>query len=55
MRSLATRQSNLALSKYVSEAVQVLKAAKYDLIILKLRGLVNPIQKYWSIAMFPFM
>src|SRR5690606_22778178 len=27
MRSLATRQSNLALSKYVSEAIEVLKAA----------------------------
>ena len=35
MRSLATRQSNLALSKHVSEAVEVLKAAKYDLIILE--------------------
>ena len=34
MRSLATRQSNLALSKHVSEAVEVLKAANYDLIIL---------------------
>ena len=34
MRSLATRQSNLALSKYVNEAVQVLKAAEFDLIIL---------------------
>lgn len=39
MRSLATRQSNLALSKYVSEAVQVLKAAEYDLIILETSGI----------------
>ncbi len=39
MRSLATRQSNLALSKHVSEAVQVLKAAKYDLIILETSGI----------------
>jgi methylmalonyl-CoA mutase len=39
MRSLATRQSNLALSKYVSEAIQVLKAAKYDLIILETSGI----------------
>lgn len=39
MRSLATRQSNLALSKYVSEAVEVLKAAKYDLIILETSGI----------------
>ncbi|MBP1222879.1 methylmalonyl-CoA mutase family protein [Flavobacterium sp. 1355] len=39
MRSLATRQSNLALSKYVAEAIQVLKAAKYDLIILETSGI----------------
>lgn len=39
MRSLATRQSNLALSKYVSEAVQVLKAAHYDLIVLETSGI----------------
>ena len=39
MRSLATRQSNLALSKYVSEAIQVLKAAEYDLIILETSGI----------------
>lgn len=39
MRSLATRQSNLALSRYVEEAIQVLKAAKYDLIILETSGI----------------
>ncbi|PQJ76033.1 methylmalonyl-CoA mutase family protein [Polaribacter gangjinensis] len=39
MRSLATRQSNLALSKYVHEAVQVLKAAAFDLIILETSGI----------------
>jgi len=39
MRSLATRQSNLALSKYVSEAIQVLKAAAFDLIILETSGI----------------
>ncbi|MGB8705677.1 MAG: cobalamin-dependent protein, partial [Gillisia sp.] len=39
MRSLATRQSNLALSKYVSEAVDVLKAANFDLIILETSGI----------------
>ena len=39
MRSLATRQSNLALSKYVAEAIQVIKAAKYDLIILETSGI----------------
>jgi methylmalonyl-CoA mutase len=39
MRSLATRQSNLALSKHVAEAIEVLKAAKYDLIILETSGI----------------
>lgn len=39
MRSLATRQSNLALSKYVKEALQVLKAARFDLIILETSGI----------------
>ena len=39
MRSLATRQSNLALSKHVAEAVEVLKAARYDLIILETSGI----------------
>ncbi len=39
MRSLATRQSNLALSKYVKEAVEIVKAAQYDLIILETSGI----------------
>jgi methylmalonyl-CoA mutase len=39
MRSLATRRSNLALSKHVQEAVDVLKAANYDLIILETSGI----------------
>ncbi|SFT36667.1 methylmalonyl-CoA mutase [Lishizhenia tianjinensis] len=39
MRSLATRQSNLALSKHVAEALQVVKAAQYDLIILETSGI----------------
>ena len=39
MRSLATRQSNLALSKHVQEAVDILKAAEYDLIILETSGI----------------
>jgi methylmalonyl-CoA mutase len=39
MRSLATRQSNLALSKHVAEAITVLKAAEYDLIILETSGI----------------
>lgn len=39
MRSLATRQSNLALSKHVKEAINILKAAEYDLIILETSGI----------------
>ena len=39
MRSLATRQSNLALSKHVQEAVNILKSAEYDLIILETSGI----------------
>ena len=39
MRSLATRQSNLALSKYVQEAVDIVKTAGFDLIILETSGI----------------
>ena len=39
MRSLATRQSNLALSKYVTETIEVLKAAQYHIIILETSGI----------------
>ncbi|RXP63285.1 methylmalonyl-CoA mutase [Lutibacter sp. HS1-25] len=39
MRSLATRQSNLALSKHVSDAVAILKVANYDLVILETSGI----------------
>ena len=39
MRSLATRQSNLALSRYVQDAVDVVRAANYDLIVLETSGI----------------
>ncbi|MDX5449394.1 MAG: methylmalonyl-CoA mutase family protein [Bacteroidota bacterium] len=39
MRSLATRQSNLALSKHVKDAVSILKVAGYDLVILETSGI----------------
>ena len=39
MRSMATRQSNLAVSKYIKDAVNILKAADYDLIILETSGI----------------
>ncbi|WP_462255481.1 cobalamin-dependent protein [Ferruginibacter sp.] len=38
MRSLATRESEKALSKYVQEAIDICKAAKYDFIILESAG-----------------
>lgn len=39
MRSLATRQSNLALSKHIKEALTILKSAQFDLIILETSGI----------------
>jgi methylmalonyl-CoA mutase len=39
MRSLATRQSNLALSAHVREALEVVKFAGFDLIILETSGI----------------
>lgn len=39
MRSLATRQSNLALSKHVAKSLEILKAAEFDLIILETSGI----------------
>ena len=38
MRSLATRESDVALSKYVQEAIDICKAAGYDFIILESAG-----------------
>ncbi len=39
MRSLATRQSNLALSAHVQSALTILKSAGYDMIILETSGI----------------
>lgn len=39
MRSLATRQSNLALSAYVKDAIEIVKAAGFDFIILETSGI----------------
>ncbi len=39
MRSLATRQSNLALSKYVQDSIDICKAAGFDLIIVETSGI----------------
>lgn len=39
MRSLATRQANLALSKYVQESIDICKSAGFDLIIVETSGI----------------
>jgi methylmalonyl-CoA mutase len=39
MRSLATRQSNLALSKHIPSVLAILKAAGFDLIMLETSGI----------------
>jgi len=39
MRSLATRQSNLALSKHVDDALLILKAIGFDMVILETSGI----------------
>lgn len=39
MRSLATRQSNLALSRHVGDSLQICQAAGFDLIILETSGI----------------
>jgi len=39
MRSLATRQSNLALSRYVKQSIDICKAAGFDLVIVETSGI----------------
>lgn len=39
MRSLATRQSNLALSRYVKDAIEICKSAAFDLVIVETSGI----------------
>lgn len=39
MRSLATRQANLALSKHVQDSIDIVKAAGFDLIIIETSGI----------------
>lgn len=55
MRSLATRQSNLALSKHVDDAILILKAAGFDLIILETSGIGQSdteITEHSNVAMY---
>lgn len=39
MRSLATRQSNLALSRYVQDSIDICKAAEFDLVVVETSGI----------------
>ncbi|OJH41778.1 methylmalonyl-CoA mutase family protein [Cystobacter ferrugineus] len=39
MRSMATRQSNLALSKHVGDSIEICKAAGFDLIVVETSGI----------------
>jgi methylmalonyl-CoA mutase len=39
VRSMATRQSNLALSKFVKDALNIMKVANFDLIVLETSGI----------------
>ena len=55
MRSLATRQSNLALSAHVNQAIDILKVAEFDLIILETYVSVNLTQKLSIIQTYLYM
>ena len=55
MRSLATRESDIALSKYVQEAIDICKDANYDLVILESAGVGQSdasILDYCNISMY---
>ncbi len=55
MRSLATRESDVALSQYVQEAIDVCKAAQFDFIILESAGVGQSdasILDYCNISMY---
>lgn len=55
MRSLATRESEKALSKYVQEAIDICKAAGYDFIILESAGVGQSdasILDYCNVSMY---
>jgi methylmalonyl-CoA mutase len=55
MRSLATRQANLALSKHIAEALCVVKNAGFDLVILETSGIGqsdSEIVDYCDVSMY---
>ena len=55
MRSLATRESDVALSQYVQQAIDICKAARYDFIILESAGVGQSdasILDYCNVSMY---
>ena len=55
MRSLATRESDVALSKYVQDAIDICKAAAFDLVILESAGVGQSdasILEYVDVSMY---
>lgn len=55
MRSLATRQSNLALSKYMDDVLNIYKSSDFDLIILETSGIGQSdteITDYCDVALY---
>ena len=55
MRSLATRQANLALSAHVNDAINILKVANFDLIILETSGIGQSDTEIIEHSDIPFM
>lgn len=55
MRSMATRESNLAVSKYIQEAAEMMKVAGFDMIILETSGIGQSdtkITEYCDVSMY---
>ncbi len=55
MRSLATRESNIAVSKYLPEVISTLKVAGFDLILLETSGIGqsdSEITKYSDLSIY---
>ena len=55
MRSMATRQSNQAVSKSIQDAINILKAASFDFIILETSGIGqsdSQITEYCGVCMY---
>jgi methylmalonyl-CoA mutase len=55
MRSMATRENNVSVSPFIHSALNVLKLAHPDVIILETSGSDNPVQKFLILQMFQCM